>query len=157
MSTPKGTRPWNAGTSQGWTDKRGYRWIYVLENGSRRAKREHRHVMEGMLGRKLDAREVVHHKDGNPSNNSPSNLELMSDGAHTTEHHAGSKRTDTAKARMATAAENRETIRHLQRVNAEMLEALRRVSGWAKPVTSLEAHDLREALALIASTNGGDK
>ena len=30
MSTPKGTKPWNAGTGQGWTDKRGYRWRFAL-------------------------------------------------------------------------------------------------------------------------------
>ena len=37
---------------------------------------KHRWVMEQVLGRKLEAHERVHHKDGNRLNNDPSNLEL---------------------------------------------------------------------------------
>lgn len=40
--------------------------------------REHRLVMESMLGRGLDPTEVVHHRDGDKQNNDPSNLELFS-------------------------------------------------------------------------------
>ena len=39
---------------------------------------EHRLVMERHLGRYLTPDEVVHHKDGNPSNNDIDNLELFS-------------------------------------------------------------------------------
>ena len=35
--TLKGQKSWNSGTSKGWLDKRGYRWIYVVENGRKRA------------------------------------------------------------------------------------------------------------------------
>jgi len=58
----------------GSVDPYGYRMIYA--NGRR--VREHRHVMELVLGRPLLASEVVHHRDGNRLNNSPSNLELLS-------------------------------------------------------------------------------
>lgn len=39
--------------------------------------REHRLVMEEMIGRYLEPGEVVHHKDGNKQNNAPENLELF--------------------------------------------------------------------------------
>jgi hypothetical protein len=38
---------------------------------------EHRHVMEQHLGRYLTPEEVVHHKDGDPSNNDLPNLQLF--------------------------------------------------------------------------------
>lgn len=44
---------------------------------------EHRLVMARMLGRLLTRREVVHHRDHDPSNNRPENLELFaSNGEH---------------------------------------------------------------------------
>lgn len=44
---------------------------------------EHRYVMEQHLGRYLDPKEVVHHRDENPSNNAIENLELFeSQAAH---------------------------------------------------------------------------
>ena len=46
MPVSKGNVPWNAGKSNGWTDKRGYRWLYVSENGCRVARREHRVIRE---------------------------------------------------------------------------------------------------------------
>ena len=53
---------------------------YVSGKGYRRFKDSgtyvHRWVEEKKLGRKLKSGEVVHHKDGNPLNNSPNNLKV---------------------------------------------------------------------------------
>ena len=124
MGTPKGTKPWNYGTSKGWTDKRGYRWLYVTENGRRRARREHRVIMERHLDRRLEPWEAVHHIDGDPTNNTLENLEVVEFGKHSSNHHFGNQRPDTAKRTMAVLAQMREEIKHLRVVNAELLEAL---------------------------------
>ena len=49
----------------------------VLPDG-RKLAFEHRVVMERVLGRYLTVDEVVHHRDGDPSNCSPDNLEVYS-------------------------------------------------------------------------------
>lgn len=43
---------------------------------------EHRLVMERTLGRKILRTEHVHHRDGDKTNNAPSNLELLDGRAH---------------------------------------------------------------------------
>lgn len=57
-----------------------------MEDGQQRAIKQHRYVMEAKLGRKLSANEVVHHKNGNKTDNRPENLELMKFGEHSTHH-----------------------------------------------------------------------
>lgn len=61
-----------AARGSGHLNKQGYRIIVV--NG--RLKREHRHIMEQLLGRKLREFENVHHKNGRRADNRPENLEL---------------------------------------------------------------------------------
>lgn len=48
---------------------------------------EHRKIMAELIGRPLTSREVVHHKDGNTSNNAIENLELMNRDEHTRLHY----------------------------------------------------------------------
>ena len=59
----------------------GYRYIYAPNHPRAKARPymlEHILVMEKYLGRLLKKGEEIHHKDGNPSNNSLDNLQLFS-------------------------------------------------------------------------------
>lgn len=53
---------------------------------------EHRYVMERHLGRYLRPKEVVHHIDGNPSNNTLANLQLLSSQGEHSHLHRGTRR-----------------------------------------------------------------
>lgn len=112
--------PWNKGKGKGWIDKRGYWWRYVTQDGRRRAKREHRIIMELHLGRILEPWEIVHHKDGNPANNAIGNLALTTHTKHTVGHHFGHCRPEAAKKAMAVFAQQREEIHHLRRAIATL-------------------------------------
>ena len=60
---------------------------YVLEKTAPGKWRlQHRLIIERELGRSLDRNEIVHHKDGDGTNNERSNLELMSRSEHMTLH-----------------------------------------------------------------------
>jgi hypothetical protein len=70
-------------------DKNGYVLIHKPGHPSCNSGgyvREHRLVMEGILGRYLTREEVVHHKDGNKMNNNPDNLQVYANnGLHLAE------------------------------------------------------------------------
>jgi hypothetical protein len=74
------------------TDKRGYVFIYspnhpnATKIGGSLYVPEHRLIMEKHLKRYLTEDEVVHHKDGNPSNNKLNNLKLFTKWSHNSFH-----------------------------------------------------------------------
>ena len=58
-------------------------------------------VMEEIVGRKLTFDDVVHHKDENPWNNSPDNLQLMTRSHHTIHHRKGTKYSEETKRKIS--------------------------------------------------------
>ena len=69
---------WKSLRKSGHVNKDGYR--IVSEQGNHY--KEHRRIVEDFIGRKLDASEIIHHKDGNRLNNNISNLQIMSRSTH---------------------------------------------------------------------------
>lgn len=123
----RGRTPWNGGTSKGWVNGRGYRYIYVQERGRKRAKLLHRHLMEQRLGRRLEPWEVVHHKDGNPQNNDISNLVVTTHSAHSIAHVTGIKRSRSTRRTCAVFANFREELKRERAMNALLLKACERL------------------------------
>lgn len=70
---------WRGGRT---TDKAGYVLLWMPDHPEARGRgyvREHRIVMEKVLGRPLARREVIHHRNGDTQDNRPENLEVFPD------------------------------------------------------------------------------
>lgn len=79
---------WKGGKPYTSDAKTGY---LIQWNGPNKKIYQHRKVMEEHLGRKLKKGEVVHHKDGNPANNSIENLMLFANEREHMAYHASIK------------------------------------------------------------------
>lgn len=66
----------------------GYVQYSSKSHGANRGKREHRVVMEEVIGRPLLSSEIVHHKNENKADNNPSNLAILTRAEHVVVHHA---------------------------------------------------------------------
>jgi hypothetical protein len=87
------------GVGKGWLQG-GY--LYMKRNGKKTP--VHRYVMELWLGHTLTSNEVVHHVDGDPTNNDPNNLMILTRSEHSRLHRTRSTRRpwrDEEKARAA--------------------------------------------------------
>jgi len=74
------------------TTHNGYRMIHIPDHHEADSKgyvREHRYLMEKELGRSLLANEVVHHLNGDKSDNRLNNLVVMDASDHVRLHHTG--------------------------------------------------------------------
>jgi len=79
---------WKGGRHS-WNSRGGYIFIWTPEG----YKREHRIIMESILGRDLKSTELIHHQDENPSNNNELNLKLLqSQKEHSKYHNWGKKK-----------------------------------------------------------------
>lgn len=67
-------------------------YIRFWDNSNRRWQYEHRLIMQNKLGRKLLSSEHVHHIDGDPKNNNPENLMIVSAEEHIRIHKPAVKR-----------------------------------------------------------------
>lgn len=86
---------------------------------------EHRYVMEQHLGRQLSRDEVVHHKDGDKSNNDIENLELMSLSEHSRQHQLGNMPSEETRRKLSEALMGRKsTDRKLNDGQAEQIREL---------------------------------
>ena len=84
---PRGDKShaWRGGRT---TDTSGYAWVFAPDHPYviNRYVLEHRLVMEQVLGRYLTPDEVVHHKNGDITDNRPENLQVMTASEHSRFH-----------------------------------------------------------------------
>ena len=81
--------PDHPGWKGGHVARNGYR---IISKHGKKNLYEHRVVAEEILGRPLKTNEVVHHIDGNRSNNDPSNLQVMTRKQHNQKPRDGIRR-----------------------------------------------------------------
>lgn len=86
---------------------------------------EHRLIMQNVLGRKLARNEVVHHIDGNKSNNSLENLVVMTRSEHSAMHQKGKKNSDETRLKMSNALKGKPMLSQ-RKLSSEEVDYIRK-------------------------------
>lgn len=90
------------------------------ESGKRIFIDEHRYIVEQYLGRKLEKDEIVHHIDGNKSNNNIENLQIMTKSEHSKLHTKNRKLSEKTKEKLSKKLKHR-PMYNKRKINDETL------------------------------------
>lgn len=110
----------------GYVDTGGYRTVGV--NGGRM--RQHRHIMEQHLGRKLQPGEVVHHINGDKLDNRIENLQLMTNHVHISHHHTGKVASESTREKARQAKIGHTVSEETRQKISESLKRHYATNGW---------------------------
>ncbi len=151
--TPRDKHLRKNGGPKRWKHSNGY----ILVSTAEGHEYEHRLVAAQMLGRPLKEGEVVHHKDGNPANNDPGNLQVF--GSHS--EHMKAERPPKPKDRSPGYSAGRFARQFNLKKKGE--ETCRNCGGWAtdlhhaipRSVCRATRADLRNGLPLCRRCHQG--